>query len=341
MSKILFICLSSYQPKNSDFRARYNRQELYAVALWNLIKETKAQVDICVVENTVEQELAIENDKLKSILDDSNVTYKFFINNNALGTINKGAGEFTMCKAVIENLGDNIKKYDWIVYYTSRHILYRLQDLTQLLNTSNSDILISNSSYILPDGSTIKSAPVNYNDMIFAMKPDLFVAYCTSMNPEKLVEKRMNSETQLFNFVEEVKNKGKKVETLDDIWLCRYDYVMKHMHLNSNNPASYADFEKVRNIYIDFYTTFSTQKNDTKMDEKSLEIKMLGRKPNFLEKIIFNSKIYILDREYFYDIEAVWLLIETRLKKQMVSNIIFPEDKSTFIYQNRLNTLSK
>ncbi len=341
MNRILFICLSSYQPKNSDFRARYNRQELYAVALWNLIKEIKGQADICVVENTVEQESSIENDNLKMILKDHAVTHKFLINNNALGTINKGAGEFTMCKAVIEKLGDDIKKYDWVVYYTSRHILYKLPDFTQLLKKLDSDILISNPSYILPDKSTLKSSPGNYNDMLFAMKPEIFIDYCTSMNPEKLVEKRMNSEAQLFNFVEEFKSKGKKVETLEDLGLCRYDYVMKHMHLNSNNPASYADFEKVRKIYEDFYTTFPTQKNSNPTESTVLEIKLLDRRPNFIEKLFLRSNIYVRDNEYFYDIESVWALIESKVKKSNTNSLAFPENPSTFIYQNRLNTLLK
>lgn len=336
MNKILFICLSSYQPKNSDFLSRYNRQELYAVALWNLINETKGQADICVVENTVEQENSIENDNLKTVLKDSTVTYKFLINNNELGTINKGAGEFTMCKAVIDKLGEDIKKYDWIVYYTSRHILYKLPDFMQLLNTSASDIIISNPSYILPDASTLKSAPGNYNDMLFAMKPEIFIEYCASMDPEKLVEKRMNSEAQLFNFVEEFKGKGKKAETLEDLWLCRYDYVMKHMHLNSNNPTSYADFEKVRAIYTSFYTAFPTQKSEAVTD-KTLWIKLLDRKPNFIEKVFFKSNIYVLASEYSFDIEAVWALIESKKP----TNVIFPNDPSTSIYQSRLNTLLK
>ncbi|MEN9649274.1 MAG: hypothetical protein RL094_241 [Candidatus Parcubacteria bacterium] len=345
-NKILFVCLSSYQPANTSFRQRYNRQELYAVALWNLIQQTKGVADICVVENTTESITSFENNHSRTLVGSNDVKYKFLINNNALGSKNKGAGEFQMCMAVLDRLGDQLKQYDWVVYYTSRHILYKLPDFTQLLTNSTDDIVISNPDYILPDGTMLHAAPGNYNDMLFAMKPALFKEYCLSMNPEKLVEKRMNSEAHLYHFVEEHKAKGAKIKELRDLWLARYDYAMQHIHLVSKDMKSYTDFALILDIYKQFYIAFPALVPTKPLPQNgdTLNLETYETKPSFFAKLFskFSHKphtLRFLKSEYLYDIEPTWVQIEKALELHPYTNVAFPDTASTEIYKNRLQTL--
>jgi len=347
MNKILFICLSSYQPQGQDYRQRYGRQELYSISLNQLIKDTPGFADICVVENTVADFESIENIHLKTLLQSESINYKFFINDNRLGSANKGAGEFTMCMHVVEQLKDKIKQYDWVVYFTSRHILYKLPDFLNLLKNSTDDVIVANPSFILPNRTLIKCAPGNYNDMLFAMRPNIFQEYCISMNPQILVKEKMNSESHLYNFIKS-RASSIKIKELQNLWICRYDYGMNHMHLNSNDPESYNEFNEVVKIYNNFYLDFP--ENDIlkeSLSDSPINIKIIDNNLGIFTRLInffsFKSKLCITlsEDEYTYDIEPVWKKIEARIDKTKAVNVIFPENNATAIYKNRLTVYLK
>lgn len=338
--KRLIICLSSYSPLNSNFVEKYNRQELYAVALSNLIQTPSSNTDICVVENTTSEE-KIENDKLKSLLNDSKVRYKVFLNQNDLGSKNKGAGELQMCQGVLNNLGEKLNQYDWVIYYTSRHIIYDLQDIESKTDTNNSDMLIGNPSYILSSGKIMTVAPGNYNDMLFAMRSNLFIEYCSNIDPEKLVREKMNSERYLFLFVTEKKKLGIKIQDLEEIPLVRYDYAIQEMHLVSNDIKSYTNFNKMLKIYLNFYKKFP---NDNKPADSSAKTTALTISTSLIKRSIYklSGNIVLTPEQYKYNIEPTWNMLYKKIIKEPKTNFDLPKDfESSLIYQNRINNLRK
>ena len=133
--KKLVICLSSYSPINSNLIEKYGRQELYAIALWNLAQTASTNTDICVVENTTSEE-KIENEKLVDILKSQKIKYKIFINKNDLGSKNKGAGELEMCQAALNTLKEKLNEYDYIIYYTSRHIIFDIRSIEEEIDNN-------------------------------------------------------------------------------------------------------------------------------------------------------------------------------------------------------------
>ena len=335
--KKLIICLSSYSPSKNSLKEKYDRQELYAIALWNLTRGVSNDTDICVVENTTSEE-KIENEKLKNILQNSNIKYKIFIEKNDLGSKNKGAGELEMCQAVLNSLKEKLNQYEYVIYYTSRHIIYGLKDIEEKIDNNHYDILIGNPNFILSNGKMLTVAPGNFNDMLFAMKSALFTEYCSNINLEELIAKKMNSERYLYIFTTEKTKQRANIYSLNEIPLIRYDYAVQEMHLVSNNMQSYKHFDTVLKIYIDFYKNFP-QKIDnaySQINEKVIITDSILKK----KLSLLLGKLAMTTNEYKYNIEPTW----AKLSKKIVKNkkgINLPVDiETSFIYQNRISNLN-
>jgi hypothetical protein len=310
---------------------------LYAIALWNLIQNISADTYICIVENTTSED-KIENDKLKILLANPKITYKIFLNQNNLGSKNKGAGELQMCQAVLSSLGEKLNQYNWIIYYTSRHIMFDTEEIEKQTRCDNVSILISNPSYILSNKNILPVASGNYNDMLFAMRTPLFVEYCSNIDPEKLVREKMNSERYLFLFIEEKIKQKISIADLEEIPLIRYDYAIQEMHLVSNHPESYSNFNKVLKIYLAFYNIFkqSTKKTDS-VKEKRIIISESEFK-NYIYRLLGNLAFTL--SQYKYNIEPTWSMLCKQLEKKI--KIILPQGiETTMIYKNRINAINK
>jgi hypothetical protein len=160
-----------------------------------------------------------------------------FINNNALGATNKGAGEYTMCRAVIEKHKDMLSDYDWIIYYTLRQIIVAplvLKTIAELeVTSSSSSIIVGSPSSLYQDNKEIFPPKRNYCDMIFAMKPEPFFDYIASMSPEELARKQMSSETNLYDFVETYTNAHQiSATTRKRLGVLRYDYAINKTEIS-------------------------------------------------------------------------------------------------------------
>ena len=337
--KKLVICLSSYSPSNSSFIEKYNRQELYAIALWNLIQTVSDETEICIVENTTSEEM-IENDKLKNILKNPKVRYKFFINQNDLGSINKGAGELQMCKSVLINLGEKFNQYDWIIYYTSRHIIYDVKNIEEKINRNDYEMLIGNPNYIVYNKKMRIVAPGNCNDMLFAMKSSLFNEYCSNIDPKKLVKEKMNSERYLYTFSEEKRSQKVKILDLNEIPLVRYNYAIQEMHLVSNNAETYQNFDKVLEIYLNFYKNFPKETIEDVIPNKK-KILIINSIFKRIVYRLFTNIIVFTPTQYKYNIEPTWNIICKKINKKD-EQIDLPKNiETSFVYQNRIDNLKK
>ncbi len=223
MSKTLFICLASYNAPNTygyDPQA-LNRQESYAIALNNLLRVAQEDSEIIIVDNTATDlnelkpnlQRELENAKIKDVL---------LIKNNNLGLKNKGAGEYEMCQAVVKKYAEYIKSFDWVIYYTSRHIIAFPELLFSYLEKyKGKKALVSNVEYLYADGSVSLPSAGQFDDVLFAMAPDAFLGYVNFMDPEKLVARKISSEVNLFKYIQD----NQIDYQLINRWgLLRYDY---------------------------------------------------------------------------------------------------------------------
>lgn len=243
MTRIAFICLGSYHIDTWTKEQNFDRQSVYSIALsqaLNLAKhrETLAKnlaCDFFIVDNTVSSGSQVI-DELKSQFSDPLIQDVQYINNNNLGSKNKGAGEYIMCRAVIEKHRDALAEYDWVIYYTMRQIIVEprihkaIYEATTLPKVPN--VLVSNPIYLYADGTTTPSAKGNFCDMIFAMSPQLFFGYIESMKPEELISKKMNSEQNLFEYIDIGKKDGTIIcQELTKLGIMRYNYAINKTEL--------------------------------------------------------------------------------------------------------------
>ncbi len=231
--KILFVCLGAYKISSYTEEQNFDRQTVYSIALHRLLeiaKEEKesngAQIGAIVIDNTTSDKSELIPELAEQF---SNPFIKdaMLINNNAFGMSSKGAGEYLMCRAVINKHRELLKTYDWVVYYTLRQIITSPLVIDfikeEFANKTDTSIIVGNPTYLYSSGKITPSAPGNYCDMIFAMKPTEFLGYIDSMTPEELAAKKMSSEQNLYNYT----NTGdRKKKEFDRLGVMRHDYAI-------------------------------------------------------------------------------------------------------------------
>ena len=143
-----------------------------------------------------------------------------------------------MCRAFIDKHYEAAHSFDWIIYYTMRQIIVAplvLQSIydIEMTKQEKTSIVAANPSSLYADGTKIAAPMENYCDMIFAMRPSVFVDYIHSMTPEELATKKLSSEKNLYNFVKEQKLKF-GVETIERkrLGVLRYDYAIKKTEIS-------------------------------------------------------------------------------------------------------------
>jgi hypothetical protein len=222
MQKILFICLAAYNAPNVggyDPKS-LQRQEVYAVSLNRLLSLATASTELIVVENTVSAITEL-SESLQAQLKHPMIKDVLFVNNNELGVKNKGAGEYVMCQAVAAKHREYIGSFDWVVYFTSRHIISFPLVFEYAEKFRDKQAIVSGATYLYADNRTIQPAGNQFDDVIFAMKPEIFLAYVKSMDPERLTAERMNSEANLYNYLHDQSVDFQKIGH----WgLLRYNY---------------------------------------------------------------------------------------------------------------------
>ena len=98
------------------------------------------------------------------------------LNNNHLGKINKGAGEYQSCIAICDKYKDQVHSADWIIYYTIRHIMVEplIFEYIEKYGSEN-DAIVSSAAYLYADGTTSTPSDHVFDDVIFAMKRETFL----------------------------------------------------------------------------------------------------------------------------------------------------------------------
>jgi hypothetical protein len=240
MTKVAFVCLGAYNISSWNNYQNFDRQSVYSIALHEALrladnkglKERDLLLDLFIVDNTIINEGEIIPE-FRSQLKHERIKDVLFINNNDLGSKNKGAGEYLMCCAVIEKHKETLSSYDWVIYYTLRQIIVSPLVLTTILDVENStppketNIIAGNPEYLYLNSKKALSAPGHFCDMIFAMRPTQFFKYIESMSPEELVKKKMSSERNLFEFVESLKSTGEgKLVELPRLGVMRHNYAI-------------------------------------------------------------------------------------------------------------------
>ena len=223
MTRVAFICLGAYHIANWNKEQNFDRQSVYSIALTQALaiaehsvtKEKDLDLSLFIMENTVSNP---EEQIIKEFRDQFShprIKDVIYINDNSLGSKNKGAGEYMMCRAAIEKHKDTLKDYDWIVYYTLRQIIVQPNTLEAIYEIEKSvdkkdNVIIGGLDSWDKTGKKTFAAKENYCDMIFAMRPKQFFDYIDSMSPEELTKKKMNSEKNLYFFV----NRGIEAGTI-------------------------------------------------------------------------------------------------------------------------------
>ncbi len=245
MTKVAFICLGSYNVSSWTKEQNFARQSLYSIALEQALslaelpetKERDLDLHFYITENTVANEMEEVIEEIRQQFSNTRVQDVIYINNNVLGTKNKGAGEYTMCRAAIEKHKKDLSNYDWIVYYTLRQIIVSpiiLKTIHEIEKTNSlATIIVGSPSSLYQDGREIDPPPRNYCDMIFAMKPETFFGYINSMSPEELTTKKMSSENNLYDFVQK-ESAMKKIKPVvrKRLGVLRYDYAINKTEIS-------------------------------------------------------------------------------------------------------------
>lgn len=230
---MLFLCLAAYKvpdPSGLDPEG-VDRQTLYAVALSWLIKQLPADGEIIVVDNTVASAGEL-HPVLREVLAHPKVIRREFLNQNALGTVNKGAGEHEMCRHALAHCRAEMERHDWVVYYTSRQVMSFPFLLEYLKLHHDSDAIVGNPCYLYPDGKDEPFAPGLYCDMIVAMKSPLFLRFIEAMDPEYLVREKLNSETFLYRFLQKSREtNGTVIREINRWGLLRFNYNANRMEV--------------------------------------------------------------------------------------------------------------
>lgn len=245
MTNVAFICLGSYNVSTWSKEQNFARQSLYSIALEQALsiaelpetKERGLNLHFFVTENTVTDSGSEVIEELRQLFDNPRVQDVMYINNNALGSKNKGAGEYTMCRAAIEKHKEKLSGYDWIVYYTLRQTIVAplvLKTISEIEHSSlATSVVVGSPSSLYQDGKEVKPPHHNYCDMIFAMRPAVFFDYINSMSPEELAAKKMSSENNLYDFVHrEIKKGSAAAAERKRLGVLRYDYAINKTEIS-------------------------------------------------------------------------------------------------------------
>jgi hypothetical protein len=94
---------------------------------------------------------------------------------------------------------------------------------------SNFDCVMSNPPFYYLNFKKVDASKNLYNDMLFAMKHDLFDSFVDSIDIIKLKNFHMNSENHLFDFVNS--NKKINIKEIDSLGILRNDFRSFGWHL--------------------------------------------------------------------------------------------------------------
>lgn len=202
------------------------REKNYHLSLECLLRSIPDHWDIIYNDNTLSSLSEIQNENLKEKLHHERI--KVILHNDNEGTINKGAGEHSMCKKSFETIEP--EEYNWISYFTARHIIPNSWYFDNLDgNWKNYDSVMSNPPFFYL-ANYLRSDPSGglYNDMLFSMKSSIFRKFIEYIDVALLKKLHKNSENHLYEFV---KGGGFNNLKIDKLGILRNDHQSYGWHL--------------------------------------------------------------------------------------------------------------
>lgn len=225
MHKNAILCFGSFHPSNMNNFQHNIREKNYEIALTWLLNSLPENWDIFYNENTLYNLNELQSENLKQQLSSKRVM--LMLHNNNIGNINKGAGEHDMCKKCFNEI--DYMKYNWIVYFTARHIIPNSWYFDKLSNDWNSyDAVMSNPDFYYLDYTRETSIINIYNDMLFSMKANTFFQFVSSIDVDRLRSLHKSSESDLYDFIQN--NDINKIE-VEHLGILRNDHQSRGWHL--------------------------------------------------------------------------------------------------------------
>lgn len=202
------------------------REKNYHLSLECLLRSIPNHWDIIYNDNTLSSLSEIQNENLKEKL--SHERIKVILHNDNEGTINKGAGEHSMCKKSFETIEP--EEYNWISYFTARHIIPNSWYFDNLDGDwKNYDSVMSNPPFFYL-ANYLRTDPSQglYNDMLFSMRSKTFKKFIDYIDVDLLKSRHMNSENRLYDFISSGDYKNLEIESLG---ILRNDHQSYGWHL--------------------------------------------------------------------------------------------------------------
>jgi hypothetical protein len=224
--KNLILCFSSLRPSQYSEDMLKTRELNYDLSLEWLLKSLPNNWDVIYNDNTLSSLNELKNESLKNRL--SNDRVKVILHNTNEGSINKGAGEHDMCRRSF--LRVNPDEYNWVTYFTARHIIPNSWYFDKLESEwSSYDSIMSNPEfYYLSNYKKTNISEGLYNDMLFSMKSDVFRSFIDSIDIQTLKNQHKNSENHLYEFVQSSSLNNLEIESLG---ILRNDHQSYGWHL--------------------------------------------------------------------------------------------------------------
>ncbi len=223
MLKNIIFCFSSIHPQGFSKTQIIDRENNYNLSIEWLLKIIPKNWDIVYNENTLESINDLANTSLKDKLSNVNI----ILHKNNEGQTNKGAGEHDMCRRCFNSI--DYTQYNWIVYFTARHIIPNSWYFDNLEKDFQSfDAVMSNPKFFYLNYMQTDFTKNLYNDMIFSMKSLTFKKFVDSINVDKLKHLHKSSENHLYDFINENNINKKEINYLG---ILRNDHQSHGWHL--------------------------------------------------------------------------------------------------------------
>ncbi|MCK9273188.1 hypothetical protein M0P65_06610 [Candidatus Gracilibacteria bacterium] len=176
-------------------------------------KHPELNLDVYVVDSTVENEDSIDPLLNQSINSIKNLKGKFYFINNEYGKINKGAGLIVQWKYALSKIGD---QYDYVIHFEPRQ---RLTDFSFFERFVANPQNYARSWF--PKAKKFKVIPITLSQILtgmIALNRNDLEKYCNSVDLDKMVRNRISIEDDIYKFLTENNIKFEHVDKLGISW---------------------------------------------------------------------------------------------------------------------------
>jgi hypothetical protein len=201
LGKHALLFFASISPSNLSRSERKNRLVDYRTALLQINRLKPSNWTVVLCENTLEGSKSRLADVLEIDLSELLVSMP----EKNFGEKNKGIGELDMMVQAIEEFPSIVSDSNSISYLSGRRLMPN-EYLFHRASRLSKEALISNPDFVYLDGDFTEVEKRNmYNDMFFAMQPQVFAAYAKFFlrEREKMINQGIGSEQNLYNFIHE------------------------------------------------------------------------------------------------------------------------------------------